>query len=60
MRRVGFVVFPGYQVMGFAVISVFEIANFHAGNAVYDIRLLSEAGGRGRHILGDECEHTAV
>ena len=27
MQRIGFIVFPGFQVMSFAVISVFEFAN---------------------------------
>jgi len=52
MRRVGFVVFPGYQVMSFAVISVFEVANVQVGKQVYDIRLLSEAGGAVRTSSG--------
>lgn len=45
MRDIGFVVFPGFQVMGFAATSVFEVANLVAGDALYRIRLLSEAGG---------------
>src|ERR1700736_1791728 len=45
MQRIGFVVFPGFQVMGFAVISAFEFANVHLGEPVYDVQLLSETGG---------------
>ncbi|SIO19115.1 transcriptional regulator, AraC family with amidase-like domain [Bradyrhizobium erythrophlei] len=45
MQRIGFVVFPGFQVMGFAVISAFEFANVHLGEKVYDVQLLSETGG---------------
>src|SRR5260370_15967010 len=45
MQRIGFVVFPGFQVMGFAVISAFEFANVHLGETVYDVQLLSETGG---------------
>ncbi len=45
MQRIGLVVFPGFQVMGFAVISAFEFANVHLGEPVYDVRLLSETGG---------------
>jgi transcriptional regulator GlxA family with amidase domain len=45
MRRIGFIVFPGYQVMSFAVASVFEFANLNAGEQIYDVRLLSETGG---------------
>jgi transcriptional regulator GlxA family with amidase domain len=52
MQRIGFIVFPGYQVMSFAVISVFEFANFAAGTPLYDIRLLSETGGPVRTSIG--------
>jgi transcriptional regulator GlxA family with amidase domain len=45
MQRIGFIVFPGFQVMSFAVISVFEFANLEIGKPVYDVRLLSETGG---------------
>jgi transcriptional regulator GlxA family with amidase domain len=45
MQRIGFIVFPGFQVMGFAVISAFEFANVHVGEPVYDVQLLSETGG---------------
>lgn len=52
MQRIGFVVFPGYQVMGFAVASVFEFTNTHLGEPVYDLRLLSETGGAVRASIG--------
>src|SRR5262245_39166394 len=45
MRRIGFVVFPGYSMMGLAVASVFEVANMLAGKAAYDLKFLSEKGG---------------
>jgi len=56
MQRIGFIVFPGYQVMSFAAISVFEFANFAAGTPVYDIRLLSETGGPIRTSIGIQVE----
>jgi hypothetical protein len=34
MQRVAYIVTPGFQVIGFAVLSVFEIANKMAGGAV--------------------------
>ncbi|MDQ0475036.1 GlxA family transcriptional regulator [Labrys wisconsinensis] len=52
MRRIGFVAFPGYQVMSFAVITVFEYANLAAGEPVYDVRLLSETGESVRTSIG--------
>ncbi len=52
MQRIGFIVFPGFQVMSFAVISVFEFANIHIGRPVYDVKLLSETGGSVRSSAG--------
>src|SRR5713101_8081689 len=52
MRKVGFVIYPGYQSMGFAVTSPFEIANAQAAEPVYDIRMLSKHGGLVRTSLG--------
>src|SRR5882757_6411624 len=52
MQRIGFIVFPGFQVMGFAVISAFEFANVHVGEPVYEVQLLSESGGTIRASMG--------
>jgi transcriptional regulator GlxA family with amidase domain len=52
MHRIGFVVAPGFQLMSFAGISVFELANFTAGGPHYDVRVLSEFGGPVRSSLG--------
>ena len=69
MRRIGFVLFPGFQVMSFAVISVFEMANIQSGERAYDIILLSEGGGDVRASsglsvatkpFGDEDFHTLI
>jgi hypothetical protein len=40
MRKLGFIIYPGYQPMGFAVTSPFETANAQAAEPVYDIRML--------------------
>ena len=45
MRRTGFVVIPGVQMMYFAALSVFEFANLSAGEPLYAIEVLSEGGG---------------
>ena len=45
MHSIAYVVFPNFQVMGFAVITVFEVANFVIGDAAYEVALLSEHGG---------------
>jgi transcriptional regulator GlxA family with amidase domain len=52
MQRIGFIVFPGFQVMSFAVMSVFEFANLEMGEPVYEVQLLSETGGSVRTSIG--------
>jgi transcriptional regulator GlxA family with amidase domain len=52
MQRIGFVVFPDFQLMGFAAASVFEFANFTVGEPLYDVHLLSETGGAIRTSVG--------
>jgi transcriptional regulator GlxA family with amidase domain len=52
MQRIGFVVQPGFQMIGLAAQAVFEYSNRVAGKAVYEIRVLSEAGGPVRSSLG--------
>lgn len=54
MRSVGFIVHPGYSPMTLAISTVFEIANIQAGEPVYDVRMLSEAGGPVRTSIGFE------
>lgn len=45
MRRIGFAVFPDFQIMSFAALSVFEFANLVAGETAYEIHVVSETGG---------------
>jgi transcriptional regulator GlxA family with amidase domain len=45
MRRIGIIVFPGFQLISLAAAPVFELANTLQEMAVYDVRLISEAGG---------------
>ena len=45
MRRIGFVLTPGFQVMSFAALPVFEYTNKEMGEPIYDPHLLSETGG---------------
>jgi transcriptional regulator GlxA family with amidase domain len=52
MRKVGFIVHPGYSPMGFAVSTAFEVANLHSGMPVYEVHMLSEDGGAVRTSLG--------
>src|SRR5262245_12114683 len=52
MQRIGFVVFPGINAIGLSAISVFEFANLEMDKPVYELRLLSEAGGPVRTSIG--------
>jgi transcriptional regulator GlxA family with amidase domain len=52
MQRIGFVIYPGIQVMSLAAMSVFEFANVTAEETLYDIHILSETGGRVPTSLG--------
>lgn len=52
MLTIGFVVPPGFQIMGLAAASAFELANITADPPLYDIRLYSEEGGHIANSLG--------
>lgn len=52
MQRIGFILTPGFQVMSFAALSVFEFANKEMGEPVYDVRVLSETGSLVRSSIG--------
>ncbi|RFB75660.1 GlxA family transcriptional regulator [Methylovirgula sp. 4M-Z18] len=56
MPRVALVLSPGFQMMCFAAISAFEIANVAAGERHYDISILSEEGGPVKSTLGAALE----
>jgi len=52
MQRIGFVVFPGFQVMSLAAASVFEFANLVLDKTAYRISHVSEEGGMIGSSLG--------
>src|SRR5438270_10172816 len=45
MKRLGIVVFPGFQILDLAAAGVFEVANLLTDRKTYDVRLFSESGG---------------
>jgi transcriptional regulator GlxA family with amidase domain len=45
MQEIGFVVFPGFQVLGLSAITAFEVTNLVLERPAYAVTLLSEAGG---------------
>lgn len=56
MKRVGFVVYPDYSLVGLAAVTAFEIANDLAGATVYDLHFVSEHGGGVRTSAGVKLE----
>jgi len=56
MLTIGFATPPGFQIMGLAAISAFELANTTAGETLYDIRVFSEHGGPVANSLGIPME----
>ena len=60
MQRIGFVVFPGFQVMTLAAASVFEFANLAVQRDNYQVLVLSEHGGPIASSLGATVETQAI
>ena len=52
MRKIGFIIYPGYQPMGLASTTPFEMANRQAAEPLYEIRMLSMHGGPVRTSVG--------
>jgi len=59
MHRIGFVLFPGANILSSAPISVFEVANFCADKPFYELQVLSENGGSVRTSWGITVETEA-
>ena len=60
MKKIAFLVSPGFQMMSLTAMSVFEFANVAAGALVYDMHLLSEHGGLVANSLGMSMETKAA
>jgi transcriptional regulator GlxA family with amidase domain len=56
VHRVGFLVFPGFQVMSMAMLTTFEVANLVLGREAYRATLVSEEGGLVRSSSGFRVE----
>jgi transcriptional regulator GlxA family with amidase domain len=52
MQRIAFIVSPDFPVMSVAALAAFEFANSSVERPFYDVRVLSEAGGRVPSSLG--------
>ena len=60
MRRIGIVVFPGFQLISLAAAPIFELANTLQETPIYDVRLLSQAGGAVRSSGGVSVQTEAL
>jgi transcriptional regulator GlxA family with amidase domain len=58
--RIGLVVFPGFQALDLATLTVFEAANLIHQPAPYDVVVLSQAGGTVRSSSGIDVETYAI
>ncbi|SCB59451.1 Transcriptional regulator GlxA family, contains an amidase domain and an AraC-type DNA-binding HTH domain [Rhizobium aethiopicum] len=56
MQHIAFLLYPGFQIMSLAAVSVFEFTNLELGRKAYDITYISEAGGVLRTSLGMSTE----
>jgi transcriptional regulator GlxA family with amidase domain len=59
MKRIGLLVFPGFQILDMVAISVFELANATASEPVYTLEVVSEHGGSVRSSAGVQIETRA-
>ena len=59
MKRLGLVVFPGFQILDLAVLTVFEIANRLGERKAYDVGVYSERGGLVTSSAGHAVETQA-
>jgi len=52
MQRIGFIMFPNFNVLSLSTVAVFETANTAAQEELYETRFLSENGGSIRTSTG--------
>jgi transcriptional regulator GlxA family with amidase domain len=60
MKRIGVVVFPGFQILDMVAIAVFELANLEAGRQEYAVEVISEHGGMVRSSAGVDIATQAL
>ena len=56
MKRIGLLVFPGFQILDMVAISIFELANASAADPPYAMELVSESGGPVKSSSGVQVE----
>jgi transcriptional regulator GlxA family with amidase domain len=60
MRTIGFLLRPDFSPMGLGTAAAFDMANKRADKKVYDVVMLSDAGGLVRGALGMSVETEAL
>ena len=60
MKRIGIVVFPGFQILDLAAAAVFEIANLQTPRPAYEIDVVSESGGAVKSSVGAAVHTVAL
>jgi transcriptional regulator GlxA family with amidase domain len=60
MHQIAFIVSPGFQLISLAALSAFEIANRAREEPLYDIRVLSEKGGKVSSSMGVDIATSAL
>jgi transcriptional regulator GlxA family with amidase domain len=56
MQRIGFIVFPGFEVLSLSTATVFEVSNIVAKEELYQLHVISETGGAVRTSIGAAVE----
>jgi transcriptional regulator GlxA family with amidase domain len=52
MQRIGFIVFPDFEVLSLGTSTAFEVANMVAQEQLYELHVLSDSGGLVRTSIG--------
>jgi transcriptional regulator GlxA family with amidase domain len=60
MLRMGVVLYPGFSLINLGLVSVFEFANLSLAEPLYDVQLLSPAGGLVATSSGVEVNTAAI
>ena len=59
-KRIGLIIYPGFQALDLAALTVFEFANSLAGESVYEFAALSVEGGPVKSSVGVVVESEAI
>jgi transcriptional regulator GlxA family with amidase domain len=60
MKSIVFLIFPGFELLDFAAVTVFEMANVVSGARLYDVTMLSREGGPVASSAGPVVETRAA